>query len=66
MIVVEGLADMGMKVMAQLAINLLQDKASRAEAVHPVAERYGRPRVLLNWAARSVQECIESLKSLCV
>ena len=55
MIVVEGLADKGMRVMAQLATKLLQDKASRAQAAQPVAERYGRRRVLLNQAARSVQ-----------
>eukprot|EP00891_Asterochloris_glomerata_P007094 jgi/Astpho2/7094/Aster-x1406 len=52
MIVVEGLADKAMKVMAQLATKLLQDKASRAEAAQSVAERYGQRRVLLNQAAR--------------
>ena len=58
---VEGLADKGMQMMAQLAIKLLQDKASRAEATQSVAERYGRRQVLLNQAARRVQACLVSL-----
>ena len=62
---VEGLADKGMRVMAQLAIKLLQDKASRAQAAQPVAERYGRRRVLLNQDARSVRYRLGSLKFLC-
>ncbi len=66
MIVVEGLADKAMKVMAQLATKLLQDKASRAEAAQSVAERYGQRQVLLNQAARSVQDCVGPLKSLCL
>ena len=60
---VEGLADKGMQMMAQLAIKLLQDKASRAEATQSVAERYGRRQVLLNQAARRVQACCVSLIS---
>ena len=64
LIVVEGLADKGMGVMAQLATKLLQDRASRAQAAQSLAERYGRRRVLLNQAARSVQYRVGSLESL--